>query len=75
MVRVSCTWKWIFLYGYKGMSWSYKNMSPLINLAVSFGFKSVDDYYSNSNSSDSVKHVGIPLLCIQVISLPLIIHF
>ena len=50
-------------------------MSPLINLAVSFGFKSVDDYYSNSNSSDSVKHVGIPLLCIQVISLPLIIHF
>ncbi|KAL9439678.1 hypothetical protein AB3S75_025189 [Citrus x aurantiifolia] len=32
---------------------------------VSFGFKSVDDYYSNSSSSDSVKHVRIPLLCIQ----------
>lgn len=32
---------------------------------VSFGFKSVDDYYSNSSSSDSVKHVCIPLLCIQ----------
>ncbi|KAH9774907.1 AB hydrolase-1 domain-containing protein [Citrus sinensis] len=32
---------------------------------VSFGFKSVDDYYSNSSSSDSIKHVRIPLLCIQ----------
>ncbi|KAM7494398.1 hypothetical protein LguiB_029007 [Lonicera macranthoides] len=32
---------------------------------VSFGFKSVDDYYSNSSSSDSIKHVCIPLLCIQ----------
>ncbi|KAK4489235.1 hypothetical protein RD792_005031 [Penstemon davidsonii] len=32
---------------------------------VSFGFKSVDDYYSNSCSSDSVKNVSIPLLCIQ----------
>ncbi|KAF8379948.1 hypothetical protein HHK36_027414 [Tetracentron sinense] len=32
---------------------------------VSFGFKSVDDYYSNSSSSDSIKHVHIPLLCIQ----------
>ncbi len=47
---------------------------PLLNLAVSFGFKSVDDYYSDSSSSKSVKHVRIPLLCIQVISLPLIIH-
>ncbi|XP_050268866.1 embryogenesis-associated protein EMB8-like [Quercus robur] len=37
---------------------------------VSFGFKSVDDYYSNSNSSDSVKHVGIPLLCIQAANDP-----
>lgn len=34
--------------------------------AVSFGFKSADDYYSNSSSSDSIKHVRIPLLCIQV---------
>ncbi|KAG8071642.1 hypothetical protein GUJ93_ZPchr0006g41466 [Zizania palustris] len=33
---------------------------------VSFGFKSVDDYYSNSSSSDSIKNVSIPLLCIQV---------
>lgn len=32
---------------------------------VSFGFKSADDYYSNSSSSDSIKHVRIPLLCIQ----------
>ncbi|KAL8520541.1 hypothetical protein ACS0TY_011170 [Phlomoides rotata] len=32
---------------------------------VSFGFKSVDDYYSNSSSSDSIKNVPIPLLCIQ----------
>ncbi|XP_047976347.1 embryogenesis-associated protein EMB8 isoform X2 [Salvia hispanica] len=32
---------------------------------VSFGFKSVDDYYSNSSSSDSIKNVTIPLLCIQ----------
>lgn len=38
----------------------------LWNRAVSFGFKSVDDYYFNSSSSDSVKHVRIPLLCIQV---------
>ncbi|CAI0408871.1 unnamed protein product [Linum tenue] len=33
---------------------------------VSFGFKSVDDYYSNSSSSDSIKHVRTPILCIQV---------
>ncbi|XP_059662142.1 embryogenesis-associated protein EMB8 [Cornus florida] len=32
---------------------------------VSFGFKSVDDYYSNSSSSDSIKNVCTPLLCIQ----------
>ncbi|KAL3645512.1 hypothetical protein CASFOL_010692 [Castilleja foliolosa] len=32
---------------------------------VSFGFKSVDDYYANSSSSDSIKNVSIPLLCIQ----------
>uniref|UniRef100_A0A0E0CP52 AB hydrolase-1 domain-containing protein n=1 Tax=Oryza meridionalis TaxID=40149 RepID=A0A0E0CP52_9ORYZ len=32
---------------------------------VSFGFNSVDDYYSNSSSSDSIKNVSIPLLCIQ----------
>ncbi|KAL5719011.1 embryogenesis-associated protein emb8 [Ranunculus cassubicifolius] len=32
---------------------------------VSFGFKSVDDYYSNSSSSDSIKFVRRPLLCIQ----------
>ncbi|XP_068634092.1 embryogenesis-associated protein EMB8-like isoform X2 [Aristolochia californica] len=32
---------------------------------VSFGFKSVDDYYTNSSSSNSIKEVQIPLLCIQ----------
>ncbi|KAJ3680114.1 hypothetical protein LUZ60_016392 [Juncus effusus] len=32
---------------------------------VSFGFKSVDDYYYNSSSSRSIKNVSIPLLCIQ----------
>lgn len=32
---------------------------------VSFGFKTVDDYYSNSCSSDSIKNVSVPLLCIQ----------
>ncbi|XWS61532.1 hypothetical protein CRYUN_Cryun07bG0133300 [Craigia yunnanensis] len=36
---------------------------------VSFGFKSVDEYYSNCGSCDSIKHVQIPLLCIQVIYL------
>ncbi|XP_062146653.1 embryogenesis-associated protein EMB8 [Alnus glutinosa] len=38
---------------------------------VSFGFKSVDDYYSNSSSSDSIKHVRIPLLCIQAANDPI----
>uniref|UniRef100_A0A2N9G045 AB hydrolase-1 domain-containing protein n=1 Tax=Fagus sylvatica TaxID=28930 RepID=A0A2N9G045_FAGSY len=37
---------------------------------VSFGFKSVDDYYSDSSSSKSVKHVRIPLLCIQAANDP-----
>ncbi|XP_073155350.1 embryogenesis-associated protein EMB8 isoform X3 [Henckelia pumila] len=32
---------------------------------VSFGFESVDDYYSKSSSSDSIRNVSIPLLCIQ----------
>ncbi|EPS65557.1 hypothetical protein M569_09218, partial [Genlisea aurea] len=32
---------------------------------VSFGFKSVDDYYSKSSSSDSISSVSVPLLCIQ----------
>ncbi|KAK1382268.1 Embryogenesis-associated protein EMB8 [Heracleum sosnowskyi] len=32
---------------------------------VSFGFKSVDDYYSYSSSSKVIKNVRIPLLCIQ----------
>ncbi|KAL3499154.1 hypothetical protein ACH5RR_038247 [Cinchona calisaya] len=38
---------------------------------VSFGFKSVDDYYSNSSSSDSIKNVCIPLLCIQATNDPI----
>ncbi|KAI9092336.1 hypothetical protein K1719_027836 [Acacia pycnantha] len=32
---------------------------------VSFGFKSVDEYYSKSSSADSIKYVQTPLLCIQ----------
>ncbi|KAK7258178.1 hypothetical protein RIF29_32684 [Crotalaria pallida] len=38
---------------------------------VSFGFKSVDEYYSNSSSSDSIKHVQTPLLCIQAANDPI----
>ncbi|KAG7956154.1 hypothetical protein I3843_11G110800 [Carya illinoinensis] len=38
---------------------------------VSFGFKSVDDYYYNSSSSDSIEHVRIPLLCIQAANDPI----
>ncbi|KAK9274984.1 hypothetical protein L1049_022241 [Liquidambar formosana] len=38
---------------------------------VSFGFKSVDDYYSKSSSSDSIKHVQTPLLCIQAANDPI----
>ncbi|TKY67908.1 Embryogenesis-associated protein EMB8 [Spatholobus suberectus] len=38
---------------------------------VSFGFKSVDEYYSNSSSSDSIKHVKTPLLCIQAANDPI----
>ncbi|MCO5568424.1 hypothetical protein L7F22_022123 [Adiantum nelumboides] len=32
---------------------------------VSFGYKSVDDYYKDASSSRSIKDVRIPLLCIQ----------
>ncbi|KAJ3706617.1 hypothetical protein LUZ61_010322 [Rhynchospora tenuis] len=32
---------------------------------VTFGFKSVDDYYYNSSCSRSIKDVSVPLLCIQ----------
>ncbi|KAI4312690.1 hypothetical protein MLD38_037491 [Melastoma candidum] len=35
-------------------------------LTLSFGFKSADDYYFHSNSSDSIRNVCTPLLCIQV---------
>lgn len=60
-----CTWnllslcilRWQYI-----VCWSHY----MLYLAVSFGFKSVDDYYSNSSSSDSIKDVCIPLLCIQV---------
>ncbi|KAF4389449.1 embryogenesis-associated protein EMB8 [Cannabis sativa] len=38
---------------------------------VSFGFKSVDDYYFNSSSSDSIKDVCRPLLCIQAANDPI----
>ena len=30
------------------------------------GWSSVEEYYNNSSSADSVPVVGIPLLCIQV---------
>ncbi|KAK9053083.1 hypothetical protein SSX86_029713 [Deinandra increscens subsp. villosa] len=38
---------------------------------VSFGFKSVDEYYSKSSSSDSIQHVCKPLLCIQAANDPI----
>eukprot|EP00262_Sarcandra_glabra_P002106 TRINITY_DN12365_c0_g1_i1.p1 TRINITY_DN12365_c0_g1~~TRINITY_DN12365_c0_g1_i1.p1 ORF type:complete len:375 (-),score=31.63 TRINITY_DN12365_c0_g1_i1:252-1376(-) len=38
---------------------------------VSFGFKSVDEYYYNSSSSRSIKHVKTPLLCIQAANDPI----
>ncbi|KAF9602283.1 hypothetical protein IFM89_026400 [Coptis chinensis] len=38
---------------------------------VSFGFKSVDDYYYNSSSSKSIKDVRIPLLCVQAANDPI----
>ncbi|XP_057994279.1 embryogenesis-associated protein EMB8 isoform X2 [Hevea brasiliensis] len=38
---------------------------------VSFGFKSVDEYYSNSSSSDAIKRVSRPLLCIQAANDPI----
>jgi predicted alpha/beta-fold hydrolase len=33
---------------------------------VSFGFKSVDDYYETCSSANKVPDVAIPLLCMQV---------
>lgn len=38
----------------------------LESFSVSFGFKSVDDYYYKASSSKSIEHVRTPLLCIQV---------
>ncbi|KAL2933671.1 Embryogenesis-associated protein EMB8, partial [Bienertia sinuspersici] len=38
---------------------------------VSFGFKSADDYYLHSSSSDLIKDISIPLLCIQVANDPI----
>ncbi|ESQ45454.1 hypothetical protein EUTSA_v10010419mg [Eutrema salsugineum] len=38
---------------------------------VSFGFKTVDEYYSKSSSSKSIKHVRTPLLCIQASNDPI----
>ncbi|KAI4312693.1 hypothetical protein MLD38_037494 [Melastoma candidum] len=38
---------------------------------VSFGFKSADDYYSHSSSSDSIRNVCTPLLCIQAANDPI----
>ncbi|XP_057967434.1 embryogenesis-associated protein EMB8-like [Malania oleifera] len=38
---------------------------------ATFGYQSVDDYYSNSNSSEYIKHVRTPLLCIQAANDPI----
>ncbi|KAJ4846341.1 embryogenesis-associated protein emb8 [Turnera subulata] len=38
---------------------------------VSFGFKSVDEYYSYSSSSKAIKHVRTRLLCIQAANDPI----
>ncbi|XP_021288681.1 embryogenesis-associated protein EMB8 [Herrania umbratica] len=38
---------------------------------VALGFKSVDDYYSNSCSCHVIQHVRIPLLCIQAANDPI----
>ncbi|XP_056174063.1 embryogenesis-associated protein EMB8 [Syzygium oleosum] len=38
---------------------------------VSFGFKSADEYYANSSSSDTIKHVCKPLLCLQAANDPI----
>ncbi|KAI4312684.1 hypothetical protein MLD38_037485 [Melastoma candidum] len=38
---------------------------------VSFGFKTADDYYSHSSSSDSIRNVCTPLLCIQAANDPI----
>ncbi|KAH7282286.1 hypothetical protein KP509_35G023600 [Ceratopteris richardii] len=38
---------------------------------VSFGYKSVDDYYRDASSSRSIKDVKIPLLCIQAADDPI----
>lgn len=39
--------------------------------AVSFGYKTVDEYYFASSSSRSIKDVKVPLLCIQVLCIVL----
>ncbi|XP_047336010.1 embryogenesis-associated protein EMB8-like [Impatiens glandulifera] len=38
---------------------------------VAFGFESADDYYFNSSSSDCIKYVRTPLLCIQAANDPI----
>ncbi|XP_031496238.1 embryogenesis-associated protein EMB8 isoform X1 [Nymphaea colorata] len=38
---------------------------------VSFGYKSVDDYYFDASSSHSIEHVQTPLLCIQASNDPI----
>lgn len=73
----------ILLFYFSLLRWvSYlyaiKLSTLLWELAVSFGFKSVDDYYSNSSSSHAISDVCRPLLCIQVdifLSLKLIFFF
>ncbi|KAI4312675.1 hypothetical protein MLD38_037476 [Melastoma candidum] len=41
---------------------------------VSFGFKSADDYYSHSSSSDSIRNVCTPLLCIHIQAVPILLE-
>ncbi|KAG0570302.1 hypothetical protein KC19_6G152600 [Ceratodon purpureus] len=38
---------------------------------VSFGYKTVDDYYFDASSSRSIKDVRVPLLCIQAFTDPI----
>lgn len=53
------SWDWFNTYFYFFKSWWWW-------IAVSFGYKSVDDYYFDASSSRSIKDVKVPLLCIQV---------
>ncbi|XP_002971512.2 embryogenesis-associated protein EMB8 [Selaginella moellendorffii] len=38
---------------------------------VSFGYRSVDEYYADASSSKSIEHVKVPLFCIQAANDPI----